>query len=245
MLHFFRKIRRDLLANSKFFKYLKYAIGEIVLVVLGILIALYINNQNEKSKNSELFDQILVEVETELIHNIDLTKGSIDYLHSFDSAYSLVLFDKLSPENFENDTLFSFRNLPWVTNDIQKESFEKLNTIDGGINAKQDSLYASLKYLYVSDRFKYGQELEKYSLDLHLKILESREEFSWYVNTLLGQPYTQDEISYYIDNPLYRNHIATVSKLTLSQFKVHLTAWEQILLSNYKRVYDYLEEENV
>ena len=121
----------------------------------------------------------------------------------------------------------------------------KVNTIDGGINAKQDSLYASLKYLYVSDRFKYGQELEKYSLDLYLKILESREEFSWYANTLLGQPYTQDEISYYIDNPLYRNHIATVSKLTLSQFKVHLTAWEQILLSNYKRVYDYLEEENV
>ncbi len=44
MLHFFRKIRRDLLANSQFFKYLKYAVGEIVLVVLGILIALYINN---------------------------------------------------------------------------------------------------------------------------------------------------------------------------------------------------------
>ena len=47
MLHFFRRIRRDLLANSQFFKYLKYAVGEIVLVVLGILIALQINNWNE------------------------------------------------------------------------------------------------------------------------------------------------------------------------------------------------------
>ena len=50
MLHFFRKIRRDLLANSQFFKYLKYAIGEIVLVVIGILIALQINNWNEENK---------------------------------------------------------------------------------------------------------------------------------------------------------------------------------------------------
>ena len=47
MLHFFRKIRHDLIANSKFYKYFKYAIGEIVLVVLGILIALQINNWNE------------------------------------------------------------------------------------------------------------------------------------------------------------------------------------------------------
>ncbi len=51
MLHFFRKIRRDLLSNSEFFKYLKYAVGEIVLVVLGILIALQINNWNENRKD--------------------------------------------------------------------------------------------------------------------------------------------------------------------------------------------------
>ena len=48
MLHFFRKIRHDLIANSQTFKYLKYAIGEIILVVLGILIALQINSWNEK-----------------------------------------------------------------------------------------------------------------------------------------------------------------------------------------------------
>ena len=50
MLHFFRKIRHDLIANSQTFKYLKYAIGEVILVVLGILIALQINNWNEQKK---------------------------------------------------------------------------------------------------------------------------------------------------------------------------------------------------
>ena len=47
MLRFFRKIRRNLIAEGRFSRYLMYAIGEIALVVIGILIALAINNWNE------------------------------------------------------------------------------------------------------------------------------------------------------------------------------------------------------
>lgn len=47
MIQFFRKIRQSFIKKNKFSKYLVYAIGEIVLVVIGILIALQINNWNE------------------------------------------------------------------------------------------------------------------------------------------------------------------------------------------------------
>lgn len=50
MLPFFRRIRYHLIINIKSYKYLKYAIGEIVLVVIGILIALQINNWNTQRK---------------------------------------------------------------------------------------------------------------------------------------------------------------------------------------------------
>lgn len=50
MIKFFRHIRYDLMEKSKTGKYFKYAIGEIVLVVIGILIALQINNWNEIRK---------------------------------------------------------------------------------------------------------------------------------------------------------------------------------------------------
>jgi len=50
MIKFFRKIRQRLLAENKISKYLLYAIGEIVLVIIGILIALQINNWNEENK---------------------------------------------------------------------------------------------------------------------------------------------------------------------------------------------------
>ncbi|MCK5400706.1 MAG: hypothetical protein KAJ28_03655 [Flavobacteriaceae bacterium] len=55
MIKFFRKIRQQMINENKTSKYLKYAIGEIVFVVIGILIALQINtwNENRKAKHEE------------------------------------------------------------------------------------------------------------------------------------------------------------------------------------------------
>ena len=50
MIRFFRHLRQRLLANDKFSKYLLYAFGEIVLVMIGILLALQVNNWNEERK---------------------------------------------------------------------------------------------------------------------------------------------------------------------------------------------------
>ncbi|MFK5879442.1 MAG: DUF6090 family protein [Flavobacteriaceae bacterium] len=59
MIKFFRKIRYKLVETNKTGKYLKYAIGEIVLVVIGILIALSINNWNENRK-TKLKSQVYI-----------------------------------------------------------------------------------------------------------------------------------------------------------------------------------------
>ncbi len=67
MINFFRKIRRKLADDNKPLKYMRYAIGEIVLVVIGILIALSINNLNEYRKDREKEQKVL---ET-LINNLE------------------------------------------------------------------------------------------------------------------------------------------------------------------------------
>jgi hypothetical protein len=59
MIKFFRKIRHNLLMENKTGKYLKYAIGEIILVVIGIWIALQINNWNEDRKSLRAEKEIL------------------------------------------------------------------------------------------------------------------------------------------------------------------------------------------
>ncbi|MEH6514960.1 MAG: hypothetical protein V7670_17480 [Maribacter arcticus] len=54
MINFFRKIRQRLLTENKFSKYMLYAIGEVILVMIGILLALQVNNWNE-TRNGILF----------------------------------------------------------------------------------------------------------------------------------------------------------------------------------------------
>lgn len=55
MIRLFRKIRHQLLAEEKYSIYLLYAGGEIVLVVMGILLALQIDNWNQKSKSRQAY----------------------------------------------------------------------------------------------------------------------------------------------------------------------------------------------
>jgi hypothetical protein len=59
MLHFFRKIRQKLLRQNRVTRYLAYAVGEILLVVIGILIALQVNNWNESRKSRSFEIEIL------------------------------------------------------------------------------------------------------------------------------------------------------------------------------------------
>ncbi|MEB8327721.1 DUF6090 family protein [Flavobacteriaceae bacterium KMM 6897] len=67
MMKFFRKIRQNLLSEGKTGKYFKYAIGEIILVVIGILIALSINNWNEHRKVDGEIVKALTEIRSNLI----------------------------------------------------------------------------------------------------------------------------------------------------------------------------------
>jgi hypothetical protein len=78
MIKFFRKIRQKLLSENKFSKYLIYAIGEIVLVVIGILIALQINNWNEERKVIIGLDEQLHSMTNELEQDIIFFKELIE-----------------------------------------------------------------------------------------------------------------------------------------------------------------------
>jgi flagellar basal body-associated protein FliL len=66
MMKFFRNIRQKLAYEHKFSAYLRYAVGEIILVVIGILIALRVNNWNEQRKSSQRVNNALAEIHDDL-----------------------------------------------------------------------------------------------------------------------------------------------------------------------------------
>lgn len=113
MIKFFRKIRQKLLSENRFNKYLIYAIGEIVLVVIGILIALQINNWNqnrlEKIKSIEYHKRMVEDLDL-LIQNFqwDSTRSSNMTKRLITS---LKVLEKKNATQGEMDTLdYSLRN---------------------------------------------------------------------------------------------------------------------------------------
>ena len=74
MLKIFRKIRQQLLNSGQMKKYSIYALGEIFLVVIGILIALQINNWNEENKTYQKQRSYLELIQTEMSNNLDILK---------------------------------------------------------------------------------------------------------------------------------------------------------------------------
>ena len=89
MIKFFRKIRQNLLMENvskgetgKTSKYIKYAIGEIVLVVIGILIALQINNWNERNKELKKEQAFLKEINLDFKSN----KSQLDSIISYNKV---------------------------------------------------------------------------------------------------------------------------------------------------------------
>lgn len=79
MIKLFRNIRQNLLAEGKTTKYFKYAIGEIFLVVIGILIALNINNWNEQKKNEAKIVNTLKEIQNDIQLDLIQANRMFDY----------------------------------------------------------------------------------------------------------------------------------------------------------------------
>lgn len=81
MIKFFRTIRRKLLSENRLSKYLLYAIGEIVLVVIGILLALQINDWNQQRIEDKKEVELLIGLKDEFQQNLTALEESIDINH--------------------------------------------------------------------------------------------------------------------------------------------------------------------
>ena len=105
MIQFFRKTRQKLLQESRFTKYLLYAVGEIVLVVIGILIALQINNYSESQKERKqekiLLTNLSNDVGLDILQIENNTTLSRERLSRLDSLVQLLKTpDSIDVANF-------------------------------------------------------------------------------------------------------------------------------------------------
>lgn len=140
-------------------KYLKYAIGEIILVVIGILIALQINNWNENRKTKKLEAQIYKELKSDLLQTRNDIRNTISkHREIFKSSQQLVtdIYDKKSNsqkiyESLTNSSV-EFQIIP------KTSAFENLKNI--GLNTlSNDSLRIAITNLYQLNLKRLDDEL--------------------------------------------------------------------------------------
>ena len=108
MINFFRRIRQQLLTDNNFSKYLLYAIGEIILVVIGILIALQINNWNEERKAGAEEQKILKQLKNEYEKNLVQLDEKILMRDKMTVASTGILHYIDHPETYVKDSLLLY-----------------------------------------------------------------------------------------------------------------------------------------
>ncbi len=178
MIKFFRHIRQRLLTENKFSKYLLYALGEIILVVIGILIALQINNWNESQKINEKEISIAKELYVELNENLISIKDQLKLWENRDAKISEVITltesDNVTLTNREFDSILIYV-IAYNNFKLKQSKFQRIISLENFEFKKSPKLindllslndmYTTLMEYYMQNDENYYKLLQPYLID--------------------------------------------------------------------------------
>ena len=210
MLKFFRTIRKKLIEKDNVRKYLLYAIGEILLVVIGILIALQVNNWNNDRIKENRTQNILNLMHNELSMDISVVSEAIDFYLEKDSL--IQKFRETDFDALETDKSYfrSQRDMirtydPFEIND---RGYELLTAGTDELDSRYADIILDARLIYEEiqnniNRYKNGLE-EALKANRDYKALN----YPWYHDGYLMRELNEDEIAFYTSDPMYKNQVA-------------------------------------
>lgn len=153
MIKFFRHIRKSLLENNQMGKYFKYAIGEILLVVIGILIALQINNWNEKRKTDIQLKSALKSVYNDMVADSVIVYQSLPLVQLRDSTIESLIQRSYATETNLDSLIAMMQNefpLRWYSSpQYNKNTFTNLKST-GAFDILPNDIKISLSDYYTT-----------------------------------------------------------------------------------------------
>ena len=212
MIKFFRKIRQNLLVENKTGKYFKYAIGEIVLVVIGILIALQINNWNEKRKAKSYESQVYKQIYNDIITDGIRYSEVIDFYKQRDTLMNRILYDSVpstSYETIKKENQYSFPyGIHLITNynsiTFNKKGYQLFKTFNT-TEMETDSLSILIEGYYLLAIEKEGDsEIFKNALISNIKDIEQKD---WHLDVVLHRRLNPDYLDYIKNSDDFKTRI--------------------------------------
>ena len=207
MLRFFRQIRQRLLTENRFSKYLLYAVGEILLVVIGILIALQVDNWNNERNNDEKVRSILSDIMDELVLNIEKTNNIMQYYAWRDSAFYLVLNNRVSIEDYEQNeipNLFSLTSF-YDRVDLTQDSYSILSQNSDIIPHEYKGVFEKLTQTNNIDKKwvdQFDEELGDFTKEIQRNLMNN---YPWFSNTDPSD--MRSQIEYMFNDFRYKNEV--------------------------------------
>ncbi len=237
MIYFFKMQRWLSMKNHKYFKYTKYVLGEIFIVIVGILVAIQLNNWNEERKEREKFNQVLLEVQGELQANIsDLRQGIIGF----------AFLDKTCQEIF----IDSFANRPYLLSSILYKyprehlidfhSLDKLIQINNLTN-DQDSIVDRLKEIR---NLKYYEIYLKELTEIQELCLDQVKEYDWYPDWNMNR-FGYDQAWAILKDDSDFMILALEFFQVSSNCLAELNGHEIVFLGIFQRINEYLDKQGI
>jgi hypothetical protein len=206
MIKFFRKIRRKLLTENKFSKYLLYAIGEIILVVIGILIALSINNWNQKRLKHEELISVYERIVIDIDNDVRQLSRAVVYYDSLEYVYKRVINDSITPDLFD-DGLSRILTSSFATTTLSATGVNKLKQLD-----VKDSLSLNVIGIYDFMERRLVSYFEKRINDESEQMVNIfRDNYNWYpewMSKFIMQDNSSKELQdYFLYSSEYRHRV--------------------------------------
>lgn len=228
--------------ESKFINYLLYAIGEIVLVVVGILLALQINNASERRKNDEVVENILKQIHTDLKDAIAQADQAIgDYMEK-NELIRKFMTDQVQRTDFEGANAWNLASVTTslISTTIQTESFQSLLNVNDRLSPKYDSVLVALKNLYV-DKKSILDIQEDYIYELTVKHIDwLKENTSWFSNFYTIE-ITEAQIDFYLTSEYYKNILTEYYQIGVSNHYRNLIIFRSEAIAVHDQITQLLE----
>ena len=207
----FRKIRLELMKKNKIGNYIKYAIGEIFLVVIGILIALQINNWNEDRKDEIYLDKIYAQVHQDLKRDTLHVNATIKFYKEKNERLEEIINREITKSYYDTINETNYMNCKKCVCDIatnrlfqySDKGYQLLKTANKTQIPEKDSLSFLILDFYTFIIPALDDDGEILS-DIMDEAVNEYQKYDWYVDWAFYQRYNKDYIEYIFESEEYR-----------------------------------------
>ncbi len=225
MLHYLRHIRQKLILQDNVKRYFLYAIGEILLVVIGILIALQVNNWNEQNKEQEELVSVYAMIGENLKSDIIIIDGLLNTMMPVENYFKMVLHDEMTMEIYIEcmECRDIMNGYPDIS--LEQRGYTLLSQFDNFSRMKDDSLFIAINDFY---RY-YITEIEVDISVIGIAYENNQkywiDNYPWFSAWLMSTSDT-DHINYMLNDPDYKNRVAYFYKMFYGIYVPHLKEYQ-------------------